>query len=322
MDHVVTEKPMNKKERAKERREKRHEEITRLRTLPYSDHQRWWSAETIAVVTGANRGIGFEITRQLATHGLTVVLTSRDTNLGEEATKSLQEEGLKVVFHQLDIVDRESIDSFCAWIKEKYGGIDILINNAGVSYNTGSENSVEFAEKVINTNYFGTKNMIKAVIQLMRPSAEGARVVMVSSRLGRLNGRRNRIADVAIRQQLEDTESLSEDLIDTTMNKFLEQVKDGSWITRGWPQNNTDYSLSKLAVNAYTRLMARILSGRPEGHKIFINCCCPGWVKTAMTGWAGLTSPEEGADTAVWLALISGQPVSGKFFAERREINF
>ncbi|KAJ0785336.1 putative 3-alpha(or 20-beta)-hydroxysteroid dehydrogenase [Helianthus annuus] len=316
----VTGKRMNKKERAKERREKRHEEISRLRTIPYSDHQRWWSAETIAVVTGGNRGIGFEITRQLALHGLTVILTSRDTVAGEEATKILLEQGLKVVFHQLDIVDHESINLFCAWVKTKYGGIDILINNAGVSHNTGSENSVECAEKVINTNYYATKNMTKAVIPLMRSSAEGARVVMVSSRLGRLNGRRNRIADVDLRRQLEEVES--EDIIDSAMNKFLEQVKDGSWVTGGWPQNNTDYSLSKLAVNAYMRLMARILSERPEGQKIYVNCCCPGWVKTAMTGWAGITPPEEGADTPVWLALLPGQSISGKFFAERREINF
>ncbi|GKB74168.1 carbonyl reductase [NADPH] 1-like protein [Tanacetum coccineum] len=164
--------------------------------------------------------------------------------------------------------------------------------------------------------------MVKAAIPLMRPSAEGARIVLVSSRLGRLNGRRNRIADVTLRQQLEDTESLSESLIDSTMNKFLKQAKDGSWVNGGWPQNNTDYSLSKLAVNAYTRLMAKILAERPEGQRIYINCCCPGWVKTAMTGWAGLTPPEEGADTAVWLALIRDQSISGKFFAERREINF
>ncbi|KAI3737471.1 hypothetical protein L2E82_27475 [Cichorium intybus] len=318
----ATEKRPNKKERAKERREKRHQEISRLRTIPYSDHERWWSAETIAVVTGANRGIGFEIARQLATHGLTVILTSRDTTAGEEATKALQEGGLKVIFHQLDILEHESIDSFCAWVKEKYGGIDILVNNAGISYNTGSENSVEFAEKVINTNYFGTKNMTKALLPLMRPSPEGARIVMVSSRLGRLNGRRNRIADVALRQKLEDVELLTEDLIDATMNKFLEEVKDGSWISGGWPQNNTDYSLSKLAVNAYTRLMGRVVSERGDGENIYINCCCPGWVKTAMTGWAGLTSPEEGADTAVWLALLQDKSVNGKFFAERREINF
>ncbi|KAL2478970.1 NAD(P)-binding Rossmann-fold superfamily protein [Forsythia ovata] len=313
---------MDKQEKAKERREKRRQEISLLRTIPYSDHQRWWSIDTIAVVTGANRGIGFEIVHQLALHGLTVVLTSRETAVGEEAAKVLQEGGLNVVFHQLDIVDPSSIETFTEWIKENYGGIDILVNNAGVNFNAGSDNGVEFSEQAINTNYFGTKNMIKAVIPLMRPSLSGARIVNVSSRLGRLNGRRNKIGNVELRQQLEDDEALSEELIDQTVNKFLEQVKDGSWTEGGWPQVFTDYSLSKLAVNTYTRLMGRILSERPEGQKIFINCYCPGWVKTAMTGWAGHVSPEDGADTAVWLALLPGQSITGKFFSERREIHF
>ncbi|KAK4414059.1 Carbonyl reductase [NADPH] 1 [Sesamum alatum] len=313
---------MNRKQRAKERREKRREEISLLRTIPYSDHQRWWTSDTVAVVTGANRGIGFEIARQLAFHGLTVILTSRVTGVGEEAAKVFREGGLSVVFHQLDIVDPSSIEAFSKWIKETYGGIDILVNNAGVNFNAGSDNSVEFAEKVIATNYYGTKKMIKAMIPLMRPSDSGSRIVNVSSRLGRLNGRRNRIGNIDLRKKLEDVESLSEELIDQTMNTFLEQVKDGSWKDGGWPQVFTDYSLSKLAVNAYTRLMWRILSEQPEGHKIYMTCCCPGWVKTAMTGWAGHTSPEEGADTAVWLALLPDPSVSGKFFAERREINF
>ncbi|KAK4374671.1 hypothetical protein RND71_005348 [Anisodus tanguticus] len=313
---------MGKTERAQERRDKRRQEISLLRNIPYSDHQRWWSDDTIAVVTGSNRGIGFEIARQLVSHGLTVVLTSRDTCVGEEAAESMQEGGLNVEFHQLDIVDPASIESFSDWIKEKYGGLDILINNAGVNFNFGSDNSVEFAETVIQTNYFGTKSMIKAMIPLMRPSPFGARIVNVTSRLGRLNGRRNRIANVSLRQQLEDVDSLSEELIDSTMNRFLEQVKDGTWESGGWPQVFTDYSLSKLAANAYTRLMARILSDRPEGQKIHMNCYCPGWVKTAMTAWAGHMSPEVAADTAVWLALVSEQFVSGKFFAERREINF
>nr|GFB33470.1 carbonyl reductase [NADPH] 1-like [Tanacetum cinerariifolium] len=131
-----------------------------------------------------------------------------------------------------------------------------------------------------------------------------------------------RISDDSLRQQLEDTDSISEELIDATINKFLEQVKDGNWTDGGWPQNNTDYSLSKVAVNAYTRLVARELADRPEGEKIFINCYCPGWVKTAMTGWAGQVTPEEGADTAIWLSLLPDMHISGKFFAERREIHF
>ncbi|KAK9072348.1 hypothetical protein SSX86_008782 [Deinandra increscens subsp. villosa] len=317
-----TEKQLDKKERTKDRREKRRQEISLLRSIPYSGNQRWWSAETIAVVTGANRGIGFQITQQLATHGITVILTSREVAVGEESAKVLKEGGLDVGFHQLDIVDDVSIDSFCAWVKENYGGIDILINNAGVNHNVGSDNSVEAAETVINTNYYGTKKMIKAAIPLMRPSAQGARIVTVSSRLGRLNGKRNRISDDDLRQKLEDTDSLSEELIDATMTKFLEQVKDGTWTSGGWPQTNTDYSLSKLAVNAFTRVMAKKLSSRSEAEKIYINCYCPGMVKTAMMGWAGQVTPEEGADTAIWLSLLPDQVISGKFFAERREIHF
>ncbi|GER32447.1 NAD(P)-binding Rossmann-fold superfamily protein [Striga asiatica] len=309
---------MGKKERAQERRERRRQEIALLRAIPYSDQQRWWTPNTIAVVTGSNRGIGFEIARQLASNGLTVIVTSREITAGEAAVKVLKEEGLNVVSHQLDILDPSSIETFVQWTKETYGSVDILVNNAGVNFNTGSDNSIEFAEKVVATNFYGTKNMIKAMIPLMRPSHSGARIVNVSSRLGRLNGRRNRIGNIDLRKKLEDDESLSEDLIDQTMATFLEQVKDGSWENGGWPQVYTDYSLSKLAVNAYTRMIAR----RLDGQKIYINCCCPGWVKTGMTDWAGLISPEEGADTAVWLALLSDQLPSGKFFAERREINF
>nr|GLL35298.1 carbonyl reductase [NADPH] 1-like [Ipomoea trifida] len=218
---------------------------------------RWWTSDTVAVVTGGNRGIGFEIAQQLGMHGLTVIFTSRDTSVGEEAAKVMREGGLKVAFHQLDIVDPSSIESFSTWLKEQFGGLDIL-----------------------------------------------------------------RIGDVELRHKLEDIESLSEELIDQALNTFLEQIKDGTWESHGWPQNFTDYSLSKLAVNAFTRLMARELSDRPDGQKIYMNCYCPGWVKTAMTGWAGNLPPEEAADTAVWLALHPDLSVSGKFFAERREINF
>lgn len=127
---------------------------------------------------------------------------------------------------------------------------------------------------------------------------------------------------MTIRQQLSDVDSLTEEAIDQIVNSFVQQAEDGTWESGGWPQTFTDYSLSKLAVNAYTRVMAKIFSERPEGQKIYINCYCPGWVKTAMTGFAGNISAEEGADTAVWLVLLPDQAITGKFFAERREIRF
>ncbi|XP_042949190.1 (+)-neomenthol dehydrogenase isoform X2 [Carya illinoinensis] len=280
----------------------------------------WWSSETIIVVTGGNRGIGFEISRQLAVSGLTVILTARDSNAGLEATRVLQEGGLNVLFHQLDVLDPLSVKHLSEWLLQNYGGLDILVNNAGVNFNLGCDNSVEYAQKVVETNYLGTKNMIQAMIPLMKPSTSGARIINVSSRLGRLNGRRNRLEDVNLRQQLGDLDSLSIDLIDKTVSTFLQQVEDGTWTSAGWPRTFTDYSVSKLAVNAYTRLMAKLLSD--QGHRIYINCYCPGWVKTAMTGYAGNISAEEGADTGVWLALFPDQSITGKFFAERREINF
>ncbi|KVH99055.1 carbonyl reductase [NADPH] 1-like [Cynara cardunculus var. scolymus] len=123
-------------------------------------------------------------------------------------------------------------------------------------------------------------------------------------------------------RQLEDVDNLLEELIDATMTKFLEQVKDGTWTSEGWSQTNTDYSLSKIAVNAFTEVMAKKLSEHPEGGKIYINSYYPSMVKTAMTGWAGQITPEEGADTAVWLSLLPDQAVNGKFFAERRDTFF
>ncbi|XP_010523410.1 PREDICTED: (+)-neomenthol dehydrogenase [Tarenaya hassleriana] len=314
---------MTNKEKARERREKRLQEISLLRTLPYSDQQRWWSSENIAVVTGANRGIGFEIARQLAGQGLTVVLTARNAETGLEAAKVLQNECLKVEFHQLDVTDSSSIREFGQWIKETFGGLDVLVNNAGVNYNLGSDNSVEFAQTVVATNYYGTKNMTEAMIPLMRLSRQGTRIVNVSSRLGRLNGRRNRIANSALREALANPDTLTEELIDDTVSSFLNQVEDGTWESGGWPQTFTDYSVSKLAVNAYTRVKAKELSERPEGEKVYVSCFCPGWVKTAMTGYEGNMSAEDAADTGVWLALLlSDHAVTGKFFAERREINF
>jgi carbonyl reductase 1 len=90
---------------------------------------KWWSKDTVAVVTGANKGIGFEIVRQLAKEGITVVLTARDATRGAEAIQSLKREGFENVnFHTLDVGSQESIDALAEWLRTTYGGIDILVS--------------------------------------------------------------------------------------------------------------------------------------------------------------------------------------------------
>lgn len=90
--------------------------------------RKWWSAATVAVVTGGNKGIGLETVRQLASKGLTVVLTARDASLGRGAMDALHAQGLKsVVFHALDIASPESVTEFANWIRSTYGGVDILV---------------------------------------------------------------------------------------------------------------------------------------------------------------------------------------------------
>lgn len=88
---------------------------------------RWWTKDTIAVVTGSNKGIGFEIVKQLAQNGLTVVLTARDDQKGLAATQKLQSEGLNVVFHILDVLGTESISHLASWLKRQYNGFDVLV---------------------------------------------------------------------------------------------------------------------------------------------------------------------------------------------------
>ena len=97
-----------------------------------------------------------------------------------------------------------------------------------------------------------------------------------------------RIGETSLRDQLLNDDCLSEQLIDEMIKKFLEQVRQGTWSSDQWPQMYTDYSVLKLAVNAYTRLTSRRLSDRPDGQKIYMNCFCPGWVKTAWLAGKGI----------------------------------
>ncbi|CAM0945314.1 unnamed protein product [Alopecurus aequalis] len=151
-------------------------------------HKAWWTGETVAVVTGANRGIGHALAARLAEQGLSVVLTARDEARGEAAAAELRARGFPTVrFHRLDVTDPASVASFASWIRDDVGGLDILVNNAAVSFNEIDTNSVEHAETVLKTNFYGAKMLIEALLPLFRRSSGTSRILNLSSQLGLLN---------------------------------------------------------------------------------------------------------------------------------------
>lgn len=145
--------------------------------------------EKIAVITGANKGIGFETARQLSAAGVKIILTARDEKRGRDAADVLVKEGGDVVFHQLDVTDQNSVDRLLGHVEENFGKLDILINNAGVNLDHGATGLDADLDNVINTftvNTVGPLRMCKAFVPLMVKNNFG-RVVNVSSGMGQLS---------------------------------------------------------------------------------------------------------------------------------------
>ncbi|HVS27003.1 MAG TPA: SDR family oxidoreductase [Burkholderiales bacterium] len=228
----------------------------------------------IAVVTGANRGIGFEICRQLARKEITVVLTSRDEVKGRMAVAQLRSEGLEAEFHQLEVTDGPGIRRLTHYLERKYGAADILVNNAGIMIDPKGSNLLDAELKVVRQtleiNVYGPLLLCQALIPLMRRKNYG-RIVNLSSGLGQL-----------------------------------------SEMGAGTPA----YRLSKVALNAVTRMLAAEL----KGTNILVNSMCPGWVRTEMGGSKAPREAEQGADTAVWLATLPHGSASGGFYRDRKTI--
>jgi len=144
----------------------------------------------VAVVTGANRGIGFEICRQLAAAGVRVVMTSRDLIKGRVAARALQQQGSDVVFHQLDVTDPASVRVLAAYVVREFGAADVLINNAGVLLDPRGSRTLDLRattlRRTLDANLIGPLLLCQALVPLMRKRNYG-RVVNLSSGLGQLS---------------------------------------------------------------------------------------------------------------------------------------
>jgi NAD(P)-dependent dehydrogenase (short-subunit alcohol dehydrogenase family) len=144
----------------------------------------------IAVVTGGNKGLGFEICRQLAVQGVNVVLTARDETRGLRAVKTLQEQNLNVIFHPVDVTSDRSVRALGTYMARTHGGCDILVNNAGISLRGSGRSvlttSLEDFEVTLDTNFYGALRMCQSLVPLMQKRRYG-RVVNLSSGMGQLD---------------------------------------------------------------------------------------------------------------------------------------
>ncbi|XP_048441896.1 (+)-neomenthol dehydrogenase-like [Pyrus x bretschneideri] len=288
-----------------------------------------------AVVTGANKGIGFGIVKQLASDGITVVLTARDEKRGLEAVEKLKQSGLggEVVFHQLDVANPSTIAPLAEFIKTQFGKLDILVNNAGVGgsildadafkaeiasgwketidWNKVMTENYELAKECVQINYYGAKRTTEALIPLLRLS-ESPRIVNVSSSMGNLN----KIPSDRVKGVFSDVENLTQEQIDEVLTQFLEDFEEGSLESKGWPSHMSSYILSKAAMNAYTRILAK------KYPDFRINCVCPGFVKTDINSNSGVLPVEEGAARVVKLAFLPNDGPSGCFFSQNEVTGF
>jgi NAD(P)-dependent dehydrogenase (short-subunit alcohol dehydrogenase family) len=150
-------------------------------------------AEQIAVVTGANRGLGFETSRQLARQGIHVIMTSRDELKGQAAVEQLRAEGLTVSYHPLDVTDSSSIEPLAQFIQQQFGHLEILVNNAGIlidplepAASSVFTTKVDTLRRTYETNVYGPLQRCQALIPLMQVRGYG-RVVNISSGMGQFS---------------------------------------------------------------------------------------------------------------------------------------
>jgi len=258
---------------------------------------------SVAVVTGSNKGIGLAIVRALCKKfSGDVYLTSRDEGRGKEAIESLKKEGLHPKFHCLDICNEETVEKLRDFMKEKYGGIDVLVNNAGIAFkNAATEPFGVQAKVTLATNYWANKRTCEILFPVLKP---GARVVNLSSSAGYLGHLGARGGDKVKAEQLRNTlaaADLSLETLDGLMKNFVETAQAGTHGDYGWP--NSTYVVSKIGWSALSRIQQKMMEADPRDD-IVVNHVHPGYVDTDMTSHKGPLTPDQGAVSSVFAALL------------------
>lgn len=234
----------------------------------------------VAVVTGANRGLGLASSEELAKIGYSVVLTARHTAQGKERTEELKEQGHDVRFYPLNVDDSNSIGSLYEYVLNEFGRIDVLINNAGVLIDKVDHSGEDLYEhlrhdknnliQTLDTNIVGPYLLCEAFGPIMRKQRYG-RIVNISSGMGQL-----------------------------------------SEMQEGFPA----YRISKTGLNAVTRIFA----SQYKGHNVLVNSICPGWVKTDMGGPNAQREIPQGIEGIIWAATLPDGGPTGGFFRDKHPI--
>lgn len=242
-------------------------------------------SKKIALITGANKGIGFETARQLGNEGVTIIAAARNKEKGNYAVEQLKSEGLDVEFLQLDVNKDADIKNAVDFITAKYGKLDILINNAGIQIesegyaeNTTITVSDAILRQTMDTNFFNVVKLTNALLPLIRKSKAG-RIVNLSSIMASLT-------------------------LHSDPSSPIYGAKPFA------------YDTSKTALNSYTIHLAAALADTD----IKVNSAHPGWVKTEMGTEAAPMEIADGAKTSVALALLGADGPTGKYIHLGQEL--
>src|SRR6187402_131335 len=228
----------------------------------------------IALITGANKGIGYEVARQLAKEGITVLVAARNPELGEAAAAKLKADGADAHFIELDVSKPETVAKAAEQVKAKFGHIDILVNNAGIGDQKDGPPSTaenEAVRRTLEVNFFGVLSVTQAFLPLVRESKSG-RIVNVSSGLGSLT-----------------------------------QNADPKWAFA--QMKPLGYNGSKALLNMMTIQLAYELRETP----IKVNAVDPGYTATDLNGNSGHQTLAEGAAETVRMSLIPDDGPTGGY---------